>query len=163
VGIQSVVDPNCSYNRVISSGMGIPYIRRYINFTNRRAREEMPVRPKLPCNKMGCPELVEPGQRYCDKHKKEYYAAINRTVNFSHLYNYKWEQARKRYLKVNPLCVECLQLGRTTPATIVDHIIPHKGDKRLFWDKSNWQSLCKRHHDRKTAKEDGGFGNKEKR
>lgn len=40
----------------------------------------------------------------------------------------------------------------------VDHIIPHKGDPELFWDQDNWQSLCKPHHDRKTATEDGGFG-----
>lgn len=43
-------------------------------------------------------------------------------------------------------------------ASIVDHIIPHKGDKQLFWDRDNWQPLCKKHHDRKTATEDGGFG-----
>ncbi|WP_304879789.1 HNH endonuclease [uncultured Parasutterella sp.] len=29
----------------------------------------------------------------------------------------------------------------------------------MFWDESNWQALCKRCHDRKTAAEDGGFGN----
>jgi 5-methylcytosine-specific restriction protein A len=43
-------------------------------------------------------------------------------------------------------------------ATVVDHIVPHKGDKVKFWDSSNWQSLCKRCHDAKTATEDGGFG-----
>jgi 5-methylcytosine-specific restriction protein A len=43
-------------------------------------------------------------------------------------------------------------------ATVVDHKIPHKGDMKLFWDRSNWQSLCKCHHDIKTATEDGGFG-----
>jgi prophage lambdaSa04, HNH endonuclease family protein len=29
----------------------------------------------------------------------------------------------------------------------------------LFWDKTNWQAMSKRCHDRKTAREDGGFGN----
>lgn len=43
-------------------------------------------------------------------------------------------------------------------ATVVDHNIPHKGNKVLFWDVSNWQSLCKACHDAKTAREDGGFG-----
>jgi 5-methylcytosine-specific restriction protein A len=42
----------------------------------------------------------------------------------------------------------------------VDHIIPHKGNMNLFWDKRNWQSMCGRCHSKKTAKEDGGFGNK---
>lgn len=43
-------------------------------------------------------------------------------------------------------------------AIIVDHIIPHRGDMKLFWDEDNWQSLCKHCHDVKTAKEDGGLG-----
>ena len=38
--------------------------------------------------------------------------------------------------------------------TDVDHIIPHRGDQKLFWDKSNWQALCHRHHSMKTRRED---------
>jgi len=30
---------------------------------------------------------------------------------------------------------------------------------RLFWDNTNWQSMAKECHDKKTATEDGGFGN----
>jgi len=42
-------------------------------------------------------------------------------------------------------------------ATVVDHITPHRGDMTLFWDKSNWQSLCKRCHDsHKQRLEKGG-------
>jgi 5-methylcytosine-specific restriction protein A len=46
-----------------------------------------------------------------------------------------------------------------TVATVVDHILPHRGDRVLFWDRSNWQALSKKCHDRKTAEHDGGFGN----
>nr|DAK90259.1 MAG TPA: HNH endonuclease bacteriophage, HNH Endonuclease, DNA.52A [Caudoviricetes sp.] len=28
-----------------------------------------------------------------------------------------------------------------------------------MWDQSNWQALCHECHSRKTAKENGGFGN----
>ncbi|BAU28970.1 HNH endonuclease [Aneurinibacillus soli] len=63
------------------------------------------------------------------------------------------------FLARNPLCKECQAEGNTVVAEVVDHIIPHKGDHVLFWDEKNWQPLCKRHHDSKTAKEDGGFGN----
>ncbi|WIH86292.1 HNH endonuclease [Brachyspira pilosicoli] len=35
-------------------------------------------------------------------------------------------------------------------------------DDPLFYDESNLQALCKRCHSRKTAKEDGAFGNKKK-
>ena len=40
----------------------------------------------------------------------------------------------------------CQQQGRTTIATVVDHIKPHRGDRRLFWDSDNWQPLCAPHH-----------------
>jgi 5-methylcytosine-specific restriction protein A len=40
-----------------------------------------------------------------------------------------------------------------TAAHATDHIIPHKGDLDLFWDSDNWQSLCERHHNAKSAKE----------
>ncbi|KTC55946.1 HNH endonuclease [Pseudomonas putida] len=62
-------------------------------------------------------------------------------------YNYKWQKARERYLNSNPLCVYCQQIGRVTAASIVDHIVAHRGDMVLFWDQTNWQSLCKPCHD----------------
>ncbi|WP_278244315.1 HNH endonuclease [Caldisalinibacter kiritimatiensis] len=61
-----------------------------------------------------------------------------------------------------PLCVECEKNGELTPATVVDHIVPHHGDEALFWNEDNLQSLCKLCHDRKTAKEDGRWGRKNK-
>lgn len=57
-------------------------------------------------------------------------------------YGYKWQQARLVFLNANPLCVFCDREGRTTAATVVDHITPHKGDMTLFWDRANWQPLC---------------------
>ena len=57
----------------------------------------------------------------------------------------------RRFLRRNPLCVECLKRGRIAPATVVDHIVPHRGDEKLFWDERNWQALCKACHDRKTG------------
>lgn len=62
-------------------------------------------------------------------------------------YGAAWQRARDRFLRSHPLCVMCLEEGELTPATIVDHIKPHRGDMSLFWDASNWQPLCKRHHD----------------
>ena len=78
-------------------------------------------------------------------------------------YNYRWRNANRTgaadyYLKKNPVCVDCQKENIVKQATVVDHIIPHKGDMVKFWQQSNWQSLCKQHHDIKTASEDGGFG-----
>lgn len=78
-------------------------------------------------------------------------------------YGAAWQKARLNYLMLNPLCVECSAEGRVVSANVVDHIIPHKGDETLFWDESNWQPLCRTHHSKKTAKQDGGFGNRTKK
>lgn len=51
-------------------------------------------------------------------------------------------------------CVRCMKNGRYVRATVVDHIKPHCGDQRLFWDEDNWQALCKECHNRKTLTED---------
>ena len=32
------------------------------------------------------------------------------------------------------------------PACEVDHVVPHRGDRQLFWDANNLQSLCKPCH-----------------
>lgn len=50
-------------------------------------------------------------------------------------------------LKTEPLCRICSQQGFVAPATVTDHIRPHKGDKELFFDASNLQALCKPCHD----------------
>lgn len=72
-------------------------------------------------------------------------------------YGRKWQETSKKYLEVHPRCVRC-----PARSTVADHIKPHRGDMILFWDRTNWQPMCKRCHDSKTAREDGGFG-REKR
>jgi 5-methylcytosine-specific restriction protein A len=108
---------------------------------------------------MGCPELIRDG-RYCERHKKETAKQIDdrRGTAVSRGYDGRWQKARHSYLLHHPLCVTCQAEGRIKAANVVDHIIPHKGDKQVFWDISNWQSLCKQCHDIKTAKEDGRWG-----
>lgn len=73
-------------------------------------------------------------------------------------YGRRWAAARVAWLQASPLCVVCAAAGRTTAASVVDHIRPHRGDPALFWDRDNWQSLCAECHNRKTATQDGGFG-----
>jgi 5-methylcytosine-specific restriction endonuclease McrA len=64
-----------------------------------------------------------------------------------------WKVLRESFLSTYPLCKVCQQLGVIRVATIVDHITPHKGNSDLFFDADNLQSLCKRHHDKKTNAE----------
>lgn len=132
--------------------------------------ETMPFKPKRPCRFPGCPNLTDTGA-YCAAHRSRVPAQTapqkererrydnERGTAAERGYNSKWRTARQGYLAHHPLCAECQRHGRITPATVVDHMIPHKGDKKLFWDRDNWQPLCKACHDAKTAREDGGFGN----
>jgi 5-methylcytosine-specific restriction protein A len=109
-----------------------------------------PRKPKKPCSLRGCPELTD--DRYCTKHNKLF--NNKRDSAASRGYDSRWRAASKRYLSNNPLCVHCFKNNKMIKATVVDHVIPHRGDKILFWDQSNWQSLCKRCHDKKTMTED---------
>ena len=83
------------------------------------------------------------------------------SASYHNLYDWSWRKASKRFLQENPLCVceECKKRVVARPAEVTDHKIPHKGDKALFWKRSNWQPMAKKCHDRKTVLEDGGFGN----
>ena len=74
-------------------------------------------------------------------------------------YNYKWVAARETFLRAHPLCAYCYKAGYVEAATVVDHIIPHKGNQHLFWDsQNNWQALCKKCHDKVKAKEEHDAG-----
>ena len=68
-------------------------------------------------------------------------------------YGPRWRRARAAYLARHPLCGPCKETGRLAPATVVDHVVPHRGDPVLFWDETNWAALCKACHDAKTARE----------
>lgn len=68
--------------------------------------------------------------------------AQNWRGRLSELYNtHRWRKERKAFIQWNPLCAECQRNGKVTAAQVVDHIIPHPVHD--FWDKTNWQPLCK--------------------
>lgn len=98
------------------------------------------------CAFSGCPNRVERG--YCDKHQpvKPSHAGGSNPYNTA-----RWRRERREHLSQHPLCVECQKDGRVTVATHVDHVIPHRGSDALMWDRSNWQSLCITHANRKTG------------
>ncbi len=70
-------------------------------------------------------------------------------------YGYKWQQARAGWLSKHPLCVYCEREGRVMAASVVDHIIPHRGDMTLFWaSDTNWQGLCATCHNTTKSREE---------
>lgn len=80
-----------------------------------------------------------------------------------HLYNSKrWKQVRLNQLAKQPYCQCEHHKGKSYPANVVDHKIPHRGNIRLFWLPSNLQSMAKPCHDKfKQSQEKGGAGFKQ--
>ncbi len=69
-------------------------------------------------------------------------------------YDRTWQRLAEAFLQVNPLCRACLDAGRATGATCVDHVRPITGKDdptRLSWDAL--QALCASCHSAKTARE----------
>lgn len=119
----------------------------------------MPNAPARPCTQPGCGRLTFKGR--CDQHRKQQLQQQEERRGSRHERGYtsEWYRYRAQYLRAHALCVSCEADGRVVAATVVDHIRPHKGDMGLFWDSDNHQALCEPCHNRKTATQDGGFGN----
>lgn len=53
----------------------------------------------------------------------------------------RWQRLRVGQLTAEPLCRRCIAQGMVEPATVCDHVEPHKGDEAKFWS-GPFQSLC---------------------
>jgi 5-methylcytosine-specific restriction endonuclease McrA len=61
-------------------------------------------------------------------------------------YGTRWDKASLGFRRSHPLCLGCQATGRIEVATVTDHVVPHKGDVSLFWDRDRWQPACDWHH-----------------
>ena len=111
----------------------------------------MTQRPLRPCRHPGCGVLTRKG--WCDKHKPSYRRNLSAPWHGWYALPIWTKRLRPQQLVKEPFCRECAKAMRRTPAEVVDHVIPHRGDWSLFVDETNLQSLCKYHHDQKTALE----------
>jgi 5-methylcytosine-specific restriction protein A len=78
------------------------------------------------------------------------------------MYGRRWYAETRLFLRVNPICVG-LPDGThhwkcNGAATLVDHLIPHRGDLEVFWQTDGWRAMNRHCHDLKTLLHDGGFG-----
>lgn len=84
-----------------------------------------------------------------------------RSADYHYLYKTRrWtDDVRPRILDAADYrCRFCADQGFTRLATVVDHITPHKGDLKLFWDETNLQALCAPcHNGAKAQIERGGY------
>lgn len=109
----------------------------------------MPYAPSKHCPKPGHPAYT--GSR-CPECRREY--DQRRGGARQRGYGKRWEQESKAFLALpqNRVCA----CGCGQPADVVDHRQPHKGNQRLFWDRSNWQPMNHRCHNRKSMGQDRG-------
>lgn len=116
----------------------------------------MAMKPLRPCRHAGCRELTRDG--WCQKHKPKYQRRDSAQWHGLYSLSIWTKRLRPQQLLLNPWC-QCptcdalRETGRPARATVVDHIVPHRGNMALFTDPNNLQSLCKRCHDRKTMME----------
>ena len=110
--------------------------------------------PVRPCIHPRCPRLIPRGQARCDEHEAKRAAqdVASRGTATDRGYDSRWRRLRDAHLAAHPLCVGCGE-----PASIVDHITPHRGHDRLRLDPGNLQSVCRGCHTVKTKAEGPGY------
>lgn len=71
-------------------------------------------------------------------------------------YDAEWRRESAEFLArpENRFCA----CGCGRVANMVDHIRAHKGNRALFWDRSNWQPMALGCNSRKAVREEGAFG-----
>jgi 5-methylcytosine-specific restriction endonuclease McrA len=81
-----------------------------------------------------------------------------RKADTSDYHTSAWRKCSEMHRRHNPFCVMCLEEDIQTDCSpglgtgVTDHVHPvAKGG--AFWDPRNWQTLCNRHHNSKSAKD----------
>lgn len=102
------------------------------------------------CATPGCAMRVPKG--HCPAHARMREQG-RYNADMRHLYfSARWLRLRAQVLDEQPLCPTCQAERRIEPGTDIDHIVPHRGDLNLFWDRANLQALCHACHSAKTAR-----------
>jgi 5-methylcytosine-specific restriction enzyme A len=117
------------------------------------------------CAAPGCPNLADPGQSYCGDCGPRLRRASQRRHDASRPspaargYGADWRKRRARFLAAHPACADC-----GAPATVADHDPVSRRDLVAAGAPDpdadrHLKARCKPCHDRRTASQDGGFGN----
>lgn len=101
----------------------------------------MPSRAPRICT---CGNIVAYGTRCACQAARKARSDARRPSSADRGYGHAWRKARAEFLVLNSLCS---WPGCRAPASVVDHIMPHRGNQALFWNRANWQALCAHCHD----------------
>ena len=111
------------------------------------------IRPPRACSYPGCGTPTDDPSGRCRNHprlwrpklkatQRAYDVRPERRADHRFYVSKTWRQLRAQILRASPLCVECQRLGRVTPATDVDHILPRRARPELQLDPDNLRALC---------------------
>lgn len=115
----------------------------------------MPSAPRRPCPTPGCRRLTHARRcEPCERARRQDVDARRGTAA-ERGYGTEWRRIRSRVLREEPVCT-CGE-----PTTDVDHLVPLRAGGTN--DRANLRARCHRCHSQKTAREDGGFGNRRRR
>lgn len=89
---------------------------------------------------------------FVPKHRKVTGRSFNGRRAIDKMYDADWEKYRGKFLAINNECYAC---GK--PSQVVDHLIPHQGDQKLFEKLDNHIPLCIKCHNTATAKFDKNY------
>jgi 5-methylcytosine-specific restriction protein A len=70
----------------------------------------------------------------------------------SRVYNHEWRALRKAFIQSNPLCADCLSMGKIVGASEVHHVVAVRKAPERRLDPSNLCSLCTTCHSRRTLR-----------
>jgi 5-methylcytosine-specific restriction enzyme A len=97
----------------------------------------MPMKPPRICS---CGKIVPANVICLCQQRRKAEADKRRPSADQRGYDSKWRRESKAFLALpeNRFCA----CGCGRLADMVDHKIPHRGDMKLFWDRSNWAALA---------------------
>ncbi len=107
----------------------------------------MPSRAPTRCSWPGCTTLV-PGPGRCRRHTTQHWRedAARRGTSSERGIDNKWRALRAAHFARDPWCAACRREGRQTPATILHHIVEHRGNEALRLDLTNVEGHCRSCH-----------------
>jgi len=104
--------------------------------------------PMTVCAAPGCGALVRKGR--CPAHALQ--RNRERGSSTERGYDSDWRKVREVKLSMEPLCHDCMDRGRVTPANEVHHIEKFRNRPELRLKLENLMSLCGPCHDARGAR-----------
>lgn len=86
--------------------------------------------------------MIRPQKNTMFKRESAFTRMENRIRSDDRYHSSRWTNESREFRRLNPLCVNCQKKGIIKASEVTDHVVPVSIHPN-FWDKTNWQALCK--------------------